>query len=70
MHIGDLIKIKQGHPHEYKIGPIIDRVFMVLPPGNNKILVYKVLVDSIILNVPLRWMEQISTSTKTQEKSK
>tara|TARA_B100001250_G_C19777178_1_gene780122 strand:+ start:448 stop:606 length:159 start_codon:yes stop_codon:yes gene_type:complete len=48
-----------GHPAEGKYGTIVDRVFQTLPPGNKKILVYKVLVEDIIINVPLKWMEQI-----------
>ncbi len=59
MSIGDLIRFKMGHPAEGKYGTIVDRVFQTLPPGNKKILVYKVLVEDIIINVPLKWMEQI-----------
>ena len=67
---GDLIIFKTDHPYENQIGCIVERTFEILPPGINKILVYKVLVDSIIINVPMRWMEHINinTNTLTQEK--
>ena len=61
MYRGDLVKLKKDHPYEGKVGLIVDRGLQVLPPGNKKILVYKVLVGDIIINVPLRWMEQINT---------
>ena len=64
---GDLICFRPGQPHEFEFGFIIERTFETLPPGTNKILVYKVLVDSIIINVPMRWMEHVNTNTLTQE---
>ncbi len=60
MVVGDLVKIKEGHPYAGKIGCIVERTFQNLPPGTNKILVYKVLVDSIIINIPYRWMEYVN----------
>ena len=61
MNPGDLIQLKMQHPFEGQIGVIVDKTLEVLPPGNNKILVYKVLVDDIIINVPLKWMELLNT---------
>ena len=61
MKVGDLIKIKTGHPYEGAIGPIVDRGLETLPPGTDRILVYKVLALGIIIKVPQRWMELINT---------
>ena len=60
LNAGDIICLKEGHPYEGKVGIIVERTFEILPPGNHKILVYKVLLDSIIINVPLKWMVQIN----------
>ena len=61
MNVGDMILLKDGHPYEGKVGIIIDRSIEPLPPGTDKILVYKILMDSIIINVPLKWMVRINT---------
>ena len=61
MNIGDLVRLKEGHPREHKEGIIVDRTIEVLPPGIHRILVYKLLVEGIIINVPLKWMVQINT---------
>ena len=68
MNVGDLVELKSGHPHEGKQGVIVDRTIEILPGGIQRILVYKLLVDGIIINVPLRWMVQINTHPETQEK--
>ena len=68
MIAGDIVSLKTGHPYETKIGIIVDRTLEILPPGTNKILVYKVLSDGIIINVPLKWMVRINTHPETQEK--
>ena len=61
MNIGELVKLASGHPYEGRIGVIVDKTLEILPPGTNRILVYKVLLDSIIINVPLKWMVRINT---------
>ena len=61
MNIGELVQLVSGHPYEGRIGVIVDKTLEILPPGTNKILVYKVLLDSIIINVPLKWMVRINT---------
>jgi hypothetical protein len=43
------------------IGIIVDKTLENRPPGNHKILVYKVLSGGIIINVPLKWMVRINT---------
>ena len=43
------------------IGIIVDKALEHRPPGNHKILVYKVLAGGIIINVPLKWMVRINT---------
>ena len=43
------------------IGIIVDKTLEHRPPGNHKILVYKVLSGGIIINVPLKWMVLINT---------
>ena len=68
MNVGDLVELKLGHPQEGKRGVIVDRTIEILPGGIQRILVYKLLVDGIIINVPLRWMVQINTHPETQEK--
>ena len=67
MNIGDIVKLKKGHPFEDRIGLIVERTFQILPPGTIQILVYKVLLNSIIINVPLKWMVQINTHPNTGE---
>ena len=59
MNVGDLVKLAPGHPYEGRVGMIVERTFEVLPPGTNKILVYKVLTRGTIINVPLKWMVRI-----------
>ena len=59
MNVGDLVKLVPGHPYEGRVGVIVERTFEILPPGTNKILVYKVLSAGIIINVPLKWMVRI-----------
>ena len=68
MNIGELVKLVDGHPYEGRIGVIVDKTLEVLPPGTNKILVYKILSNGIIINVPLKWMARINTHPETQEK--
>ena len=70
MNVGDLVEIKPEHSVNYggKQGIIVDRRIEILPPGTQRILVYKLLVDGIIINVPLRWMVRINTHPETQEK--
>jgi hypothetical protein len=67
LNAGDIICLKEGHPYEGKVGIIVERTFEILPPGTNLILVYKVLLDSIIINVPLKWMVQINTHPSDKE---
>ena len=59
LNTGELVQLVSGHPYEGRIGVIIDKTLEILPPGTNRILVYKVLSDGIIINVPLRWMVRI-----------
>ena len=61
MNVGDLVQLVPGHPYEGRIGVIVDKTLEHLPPGTNRILVYKVLSDDIIINVPLKWMVRINT---------
>ena len=68
MNVGDLVQLRGGHPYEGSIGMIVERSFKCLPPGTNKILVYKVLSEGTIINVPLKWMVRINTHPETQEK--
>ena len=68
MNAGDMVGLKAGHPYESKLGIIVERTFEILPPGTNKILVYKVLIDGIIINVPLKWLVQITDTHHPQEK--
>ena len=67
MNVGDLVQLKADHPLEYKEGIIVEKTIEVLPPGTDRILVYKLLVDGIIINVPLKWMQLINTHPETQE---
>lgn len=59
MNVGDLVQLVPGHPYEGRVGVIVERTFEILPPGTNKILVYKVLTRGTIINVPLKWMVRI-----------
>ena len=68
MKVGDMIILKEGHPYEHRIGIIVERSIEKLPPGTDRILVYKILSDGIIINVPLRWLQLINTHPETQEK--
>ena len=68
MNVGELVQLVQGHPYEGRIGIIVERTLEILPPGTNRILVYKVLSGGIIINVPLKWMVRINTHPETQEK--
>ena len=62
MNVGELVKLSwEGHPHQGKIGVIIDKTIDKLPPGTDRILVYKLLVDGIIVNVPHKWMQRMNT---------
>ena len=61
MNAGDIVYLKAGHPYESKVGIIVERTLEILPPGTNKILVYKVLLDGIIVNVPYRWLQILNT---------
>ena len=68
MNVGDLVILKSGHPQEGKQGVIVDKTIEILGPDTNRILVYKLLVDGIIIDVPLRWMVRINAHPETQEK--
>ena len=68
MNVGDMVSLKIGHPYEHRIGMIVDRTIEHLPPGTDRILVYKVLIDGIIVNVPYKWLQILNTHPKTQEK--
>ena len=68
MNVGELVRLRTGHPYEGKLGVIVEKTIESLPPGTNKILVYKVLSEGIIINVPLKWMVRINTHPETQEK--
>ena len=60
MNVGELVKVDwEGHPYQGKIGVIVDRTIDKLPPGTDRILVYKLLVDGIIVNVPHKWMQKL-----------
>ena len=67
MKVGDLVQLVSGHPYEGYVGVVIDRTFQILPPGTTQLLVYKVLSEGIIINVPLKWMVRINTHPETQE---
>ena len=71
MNVGDLVKIKLEHSSNFggKKGIIIDKSIENISTGtNNKILVYKLLVDGIIINIPMKWMVLLNTHPETQEK--
>ena len=68
MNVGDLVKLVPGHPYEGRVGVIVERTFEILPPGTNKILVYKVLSNDTIINVPYKWLQILNTHPETQEK--
>ena len=61
MNVGELVQLVQGHPYGGQIGMIVERTYKVLPPGTNKILVYKVLSGGTIINVPYKWLQKINT---------
>lgn len=61
MKVGDMITLRKGHPYEYRIGIIVDRTIEKLPPGTDKILVYKVLSEGTIINVPHKWLQKLNT---------
>ena len=67
MNIGEVIRLVNwtGSPHNGNIGIIVDKTFEHRPPGNHKILVYKVLVGGIIINVPLNSLVRINTHPAT-----
>ena len=67
MNVGDMVILKKGHPYENRVGIIVERTIESLPPGTDRILVYKVLSEGIIINVPLRWLQLINTHPETQE---
>ena len=68
MNAGDIVSLKRGHPFEYKFGIIVEKTLEILPPGTNKILVYKVLLEGTIINVPYKWLQILNTHPETQEK--
>ena len=68
MKVGDMVVLKPGHPYEHRVGIIIDRTIEPLPPGTDRILVYKVLSEGTIINVPYRWLQILNTHPETQEK--
>ncbi len=68
MNVGDMVQLKTGHPYENRVGIIVDRTIEPLPPGTNRILVYKVLSEGTIINVPYRWLQILNTHPETQEK--
>ena len=69
MNVGDLVRLKNGLHSELdgKEGIIIDKLIEERSIGE-KVLVYKLLIDGIIISVPLLWMVQINTHPETQEK--
>ena len=70
MNVGDMVSLKKGHPYEYQVGIIVDRAIEPLPPAGrtNKVLVYKVLLEGTIINVPYKWLQILNTHPETQEK--
>ena len=68
MNAGDIVSLKSGHPFEHKFGIIVEKTLEILPPGTNKILVYKVLLEGTIINVPYKWLQILNTHPETQEK--
>ena len=70
MNVGDLVRLKETHSLNFggKEGIIVDKSIEILPPGTDRILVYKLLIEGIIINVPLKWMVRINTHPETQEK--
>ncbi len=73
LRVGDVVQLVteglETSPFDGNIGIIVDKTLEHLvdktlehlPPGNHKILVYKVLSGGIIINVPLKWMVLINT---------
>ena len=61
MNVGELVQLIHGHPYEGRIGVVVDRTLEIMPPGTYKILVYKVLSEGTIINVPLKWMVRLNT---------
>jgi hypothetical protein len=68
MNVGDIVSLKTDHPYEHKVGMIVERTFEILPPGTNQILVYKVLLEGTIINVPYKWLQKLNTHPSSQEK--
>jgi len=68
MKVGDMIILKTGHPYEGQMGLIVERTIEKLPPGKDRILVYKILSDGIIINVPMKWLQIINTHPSDKEK--
>ena len=68
MNVGDMVILRKGHPYEHQVGIIVDRAIEPLPPGTNRILVYKVLSEGTIINVPYKWLQILNTHPETQEK--
>ena len=68
MNVGELIRFIPDHPYGGRVGIIVGKSIEILPPGTNRILVYKVMSHGIIINVPLKWMVRINTHPETQEK--
>ena len=64
MNAGDMVILKHGHPYESKVGIIVERTFEILPPGTDRILVYKVLLEGTIISVPYRWLQILNTHPK------
>ena len=59
MKVGELVKLVEGHPYAGSVGVVVDKTLEILPPGTNRILVYKILSEGIIINVPLKWLARI-----------
>tara|TARA_Y100000593_G_C4250074_1_gene306698 strand:- start:16 stop:225 length:210 start_codon:yes stop_codon:yes gene_type:complete len=69
MNVGDLVRLKNGLDADLdgKEGIIVDKLIEERSLGE-RILVYKLLIDGIIISVPLKWMILINTHPETQEK--
>ena len=68
MNVGDMVILKHGHPYQDRVGIIVDRTIEKLPPGTDRILVYKVLSEGTIINVPYKWLQILNTHPSSQEK--